>query len=209
MADDQSFDYMFKLLIIGNSGVGKTSFLFRYCDSTFTGLYQTTVGIDFKVKTVVRNDKLFKLQIWDTAGQERYRTITTAYYRGAMGFVLMYDITKMDSFLAVQDWSSQVKSYSWDNAQVVLVGNKSDLEDERVVSREQGEHLAEQLGLPFFETSAKIGSNVPEVFDRLVDLICEAMSKSLDNDPTLPRAGGQDDLLTDTPPQPETRGCKC
>lgn len=104
MADDQSFDYMFKLLIIGNSGVGKTSYLFRYCDSSFTGMYQTTVGIDFKVKTVVRNDKLFKLQIWDTAGQERYRTITTAYYRGAMGFVLMYDITKMDSFLAVQDW---------------------------------------------------------------------------------------------------------
>lgn len=104
MADDQEFDYMFKLLIIGNSGVGKTSFLFRYCDSSFTGNYQTTVGIDFKVKTVVRNDRLFKLQIWDTAGQERYRTITTAYYRGAMGFVLMYDITKTESFVAVQDW---------------------------------------------------------------------------------------------------------
>ena len=102
-----------------------------------------------------------------------------------------------------------MKSYSWDNAQVVLVGNKSDLEQERVVTREQGEQLAGQLGLPFFETSARLGWNVPEVFDKLVDLICDAMSKSLDNDPTLPRATGPDDLLTDSPPQPEARGCKC
>uniref|UniRef100_A0A8B9RTA0 small monomeric GTPase n=1 Tax=Accipiter nisus TaxID=211598 RepID=A0A8B9RTA0_9AVES len=101
---DQNFDYMFKLLIIGNSSVGKTSFLFRYADDTFTPAFVSTVGIDFKVKTVYRNDKRVKLQIWDTAGQERYRTITTAYYRGAMGFVLMYDITSEDSFNAVQDW---------------------------------------------------------------------------------------------------------
>uniref|UniRef100_A0A8C9FJ04 small monomeric GTPase n=1 Tax=Pavo cristatus TaxID=9049 RepID=A0A8C9FJ04_PAVCR len=101
---DQNFDYMFKLLIIGNSSVGKTSFLFRYADDTFTPAFVSTVGIDFKVKTVYRNDKRVKLQIWDTAGQERYRTITTAYYRGAMGFILMYDITSEDSFNAVQDW---------------------------------------------------------------------------------------------------------
>uniref|UniRef100_A0A8C9FKW5 small monomeric GTPase n=1 Tax=Pavo cristatus TaxID=9049 RepID=A0A8C9FKW5_PAVCR len=99
-----NFDYMFKLLIIGNSSVGKTSFLFRYADDTFTPAFVSTVGIDFKVKTVYRNDKRVKLQIWDTAGQERYRTITTAYYRGAMGFILMYDITSEDSFNAVQDW---------------------------------------------------------------------------------------------------------
>uniref|UniRef100_A0A671VSP5 small monomeric GTPase n=1 Tax=Sparus aurata TaxID=8175 RepID=A0A671VSP5_SPAAU len=90
---DQNFDYMFKLLIIGNSSVGKTSFLFRYADDSFSNSFVSTVGIDFKVKTVYRNDKRIKLQIWDTAGQERYRTITTAYYRGAMGFILMYDIT--------------------------------------------------------------------------------------------------------------------
>uniref|UniRef100_A0A3P8NFJ0 small monomeric GTPase n=1 Tax=Astatotilapia calliptera TaxID=8154 RepID=A0A3P8NFJ0_ASTCA len=102
-AADQNFDYMFKLLIIGNSSVGKTSFLFRYADDSFTSAFVSTVGIDFKVKTVFRNDKRIKLQIWDTAGQERYRTITTAYYRGAMGFLLMYDITNQDSFNAVQD----------------------------------------------------------------------------------------------------------
>lgn len=101
---EASFDYMFKILLIGNSAVGKTSFLFRYCDDTFTHAFVSTVGIDFKVKTVVRGSKRVKLQIWDTAGQERYRTITTAYYRGAMGFILMYDVTNEDSFSAVQDW---------------------------------------------------------------------------------------------------------
>ncbi|XP_005889108.2 ras-related protein Rab-3C [Bos mutus] len=102
-SSDQNFDYMFKLLIIGNSSVGKTSFLFRYADDSFTSAFVSTVGIDFKVKTVFKNEKRIKLQIWDTAGQERYRTITTAYYRGAMGFILMYDITNEESFNAVQD----------------------------------------------------------------------------------------------------------
>ncbi|KAE8632010.1 hypothetical protein XENTR_v10001394 [Xenopus tropicalis] len=145
-SSDQNFDYMFKILIIGNSSVGKTSFLFRYADDSFTPAFVSTVGIDFKVKTIYRNDKRIKLQIWDTAGQERYRTITTAYYRGAMGFILMYDITNEESFNAVQDWSTQIKTYSWDNAQVLLVGNKCDMEDERVVSSERGRQLAEHLG---------------------------------------------------------------
>lgn len=175
-AADQNFDYMFKLLIIGNSSVGKTSFLFRYADDSFTSAFVSTVGIDFKVKTVFRNDKRVKLQIWDTAGQERYRTITTAYYRGAMGFILMYDITNEESFNAVQDWCTQIKMYSWDNAQVVLVGNKMDLEEERVITTERGNRLAEQLGLDFFETSAKENINVKQVFDRLVDIICDKMS---------------------------------
>nr|XP_055095437.1 ras-related protein Rab-3D isoform X1 [Symphalangus syndactylus]XP_055095438.1 ras-related protein Rab-3D isoform X1 [Symphalangus syndactylus] len=145
-AADQNFDYMFKLLLIGNSSVGKTSFLFRYADDSFTPAFVSTVGIDFKVKTVYRHDKRIKLQIWDTAGQERYRTITTAYYRGAMGFLLMYDVANQESFAAVQDWATQIKTYSWDNAQVILVGNKCDLEDERVVPAEDGRRLADDLG---------------------------------------------------------------
>lgn len=178
-AADQNFDYMFKLLIIGNSSVGKTSFLFRYADDSFTSAFVSTVGIDFKVKTVFRNDKRVKLQIWDTAGQERYRTITTAYYRGAMGFILMYDITNEESFNAVQDWVTQIKTYSWDNAQVVLVGNKSDMQNERVVAYERGKQFAEHLGLEFFETSAKENINVKQVFDSLVDKICNKMSENL------------------------------
>lgn len=102
----------------------------------------------------------YRLFQQDTAGQERYRTITTAYYRGAMGFILMYDITNEESFNSVQDWITQIKNYSWDNAQVILVGNKCDMEEERVISTERGKQLADQLGVRFFETSAKENINV-------------------------------------------------
>ncbi|KAJ8380849.1 hypothetical protein SKAU_G00016270 [Synaphobranchus kaupii] len=198
---DQNFDYMFKLLIIGNSSVGKTSFLFRYADDCFTSAFVSTVGIDFKVKTVYKNDKRIKLQIWDTAGQERYRTITTAYYRGAMGFILMYDITNEDSFSAVQDWSTQIKTYSWDNAQVVLAGNKCDMEEERVVSTASGRMLAEQMGFQFLETSAKENVNVTQTFERLVDIICIHTAENPETDPAATTAT-PNAKLTDTPPAP-------
>ncbi|TGZ68191.1 hypothetical protein CRM22_004400 [Opisthorchis felineus] len=194
---DQNADYMFKILIIGNSSVGKTSFLFRYADDSFTSAFVSTVGIDFKVKTIFRQDKRVKLQIWDTAGQERYRTITTAYYRGAMGFILMYDITNEESFNAVQDWVTQIKTYSWDNAQVVLVGNKCDLADERAVSVDWGRRLAQQLGLEFFEASAKEDVNVRNVFERLVDLIFDKMADNPDNNPAIAGVTQKGAQLTD------------
>ncbi|KAK1803005.1 hypothetical protein P4O66_021546 [Electrophorus voltai] len=240
-AADQNFDYMFKLLIIGNSSVGKTSFLFRYADDSFTSAFVSTVGIDFKVKTVYRNEKRIKLQIWDTAGQERYRTITTAYYRGAMGFLLMYDITNQESFYAVQDWATQIKTYSWDNAQVILVGNKCDLEDDRLVATEDGQRLANELGdmpahththsythrigsqqtnfitsnlypttqtgFQFFEASAKDNINVKQVFERLVDVICDKMNESMDGEPS-PLANHKGPSLQDTPPAGQS-GCSC
>ncbi|MBN3282013.1 RAB3B protein, partial [Polyodon spathula] len=226
---DQNFDYMFKLLIIGNSSVGKTSFLFRYADDSFSNSFVSTVGIDFKVKTVYRNDKRVKLQIWvkqnhfdkndeykkwklfclaqDTAGQERYRTITTAYYRGAMGFILMYDICNEESFNAVQDWATQIKTYSWDNAQVILVGNKCDMEDERLVPAEKGRSLADQLGFEYFEASARENINVKQVFERLVDIICVKMSESVDTDPSMV-SGAKNTRLTDNPP-PLQQNCSC
>lgn len=206
-AADQNFDYMFKLLIIGNSSVGKTSFLFRYADDSFTSAFVSTVGIDFKVKTVFRNDKRIKLQIWDTAGQERYRTITTAYYRGAMGFLLMYDITNQDSFNAVQDWATQIKTYSWDNAQVILVGNKCDLEDDRIVPTEDSQRLAEELGFQFFEASAKDNINVKQVFERLVDVICEKMNESMEGDINLV-TNHRNQALKDSPSESHG-GCAC
>ncbi|XP_069915207.1 ras-related protein Rab-3D [Oryctolagus cuniculus] len=206
-AADQNFDYMFKILIIGNSSVGKTSFLFRYADDSFTPAFVSTVGIDFKVKTVYRHDKRIKLQIWDTAGQERYRTITTAYYRGAMGFLLVYDIANQESFNAVQDWATQIKTYSWDNAQVILVGNKCDLEDERAVPAEDGRRLADDLGFEFFEASAKENINVRQVFERLVDSICEKMNESLEPSSS-PGSNGKGPALGDAPPpQPSSCGC--
>lgn len=205
---DQHFDYMFKILIIGNSSVGKTSFLFRYADDSFTSAFVSTVGIDFKVKTVIRREKRMKLQIWDTAGQERYRTITTAYYRGAMGFILMYDVTNEESFNSVQDWVTQIKTYSWDNAQVILVGNKSDMEAERVVTYDRGKQLADQLGLEFFETSAKENINVKNVFERLVDIICDKMSDSLDSDQSMTNMN-KGTRLTDNPMPNNQNNCQC
>uniref|UniRef100_A0A6G1S7E1 Ras-related protein Rab-3 n=1 Tax=Aceria tosichella TaxID=561515 RepID=A0A6G1S7E1_9ACAR len=205
---DQHFDYMFKILIIGNSSVGKTSFLFRYADDSFTSAFVSTVGIDFKVKTVIRKEKRMKLQIWDTAGQERYRTITTAYYRGAMGFILMYDVTNEDSFNSVQDWVTQIKTYSWDNAQVILVGNKSDIERDRVISYDRGKQLADQLGLEFFETSAKENINVKNVFERLVDIICDKMSDGLEADQSMGNVN-RGARLTDNPTPNNQNNCQC
>ncbi|XP_023161753.2 ras-related protein Rab-3 isoform X2 [Drosophila hydei] len=145
----------------------------------------------------------------DTAGQERYRTITTAYYRGAMGFILMYDVTNEDSFNSVQDWVTQIKTYSWDNAQVILVGNKCDMEDQRVISFERGRQLADQLGVEFFETSAKENVNVKAVFERLVDIICDKMSESLDADPTLVGGSQKGQRLTDQPQGTPNANCNC
>ncbi|XP_014908067.1 ras-related protein Rab-3B isoform X2 [Poecilia latipinna] len=142
----------------------------------------------------------------DTAGQERYRTITTAYYRGAMGFILMYDITNEESFNAVQDWATQIKTYSWDNAQVIMVGNKCDMDVERVVPPEKGKHLADQLGFEYYEASAKENINVRQVFERLVDIICVKMSERVDVEaPVAP--GSKTTRLTDKPAQLPQKCC--
>uniref|UniRef100_G3NZN7 small monomeric GTPase n=1 Tax=Gasterosteus aculeatus TaxID=69293 RepID=G3NZN7_GASAC len=210
-SSDQNFDYMFKILIIGNSSVGKTSFLFRYADDSFTPAFVSTVGIDFKVKTIYRNDKRIKLQIWDTAGQERYRTITTAYYRGAMGFILMYDITNEESFSAVQDWSTQIKTYSWDNAQVLLVGNSATCGEDHILNKPpltSSHNPVSSSGFEFFEASAKDNINVKQTFERLVDIICEKMSESLDaGDPAVTGAK-QGPQLTEQPAPPH-QDCAC
>jgi len=215
-AADQNFDYMFKLLVIGNSSVGKTSFLFRYADDSFTSAFVSTVGIDFKVKTVFRQDKRVKLQIWDTAGQERYRTITTAYYRGAMGFILMYDVTNEESFSSVHDWMTAVKTYSCSSHKklpaVILVGNKCDVnDDERKIPYARGKDLADKLGVPFFETSAKSepgGINVRAVFEKLVDEICARLSEMTESN----SANGTENgikLEADKEDEPSGGGCSC
>ncbi|KAL7985080.1 hypothetical protein Chor_003650, partial [Crotalus horridus] len=143
----------------------------------------------------------------DTAGQERYRTITTAYYRGAMGFILMYDVTCEESFNTIQDWATQIKTYSWDNAQVILVGNKCDMEDERIIPIEKGKHLADQLGFDYFEASAKENINVRQVFERLVDIICEKMSESMESEASKATAGKNVRLIYQPPPLQQKCSC--
>ncbi|XP_016143633.1 ras-related protein Rab-3A-like [Sinocyclocheilus grahami] len=180
------------------------SYILKYIEQTYTVV----------CKTLVLHLFLFHLvHYWfvpsqDTAGQERYRTITTAYYRGAMGFILMYDITNEESFAAVQDWSTQIKTYSWDNAQVLLVGNKCDMDDERVVASERGRQLSEHLGFEYFEASAKDNINVKQTFERLVDIICEKMSESLDAADPAVTGAKQGPQLTEQPTAPH-QDCAC
>lgn len=138
--------------------------LLRFSDDTFTTSFITTIGIDFKVRTVELDGKRVKLQIWDTAGQERFRTITTAYYRGAMGILLVYDVTDESSFNNIRNWIRNIEQHASDNVNKILVGNKVDMDTKRVVSTAQGQKLADEYGMKFFETSAKTNQNVEQVF---------------------------------------------
>ncbi|CAN6180670.1 unnamed protein product [Urochloa humidicola] len=158
------YDHLIKLLLIGDSGVGKSCLLLRFSDDTFTTSFITTIGIDFKVRTVELDGKRVKLQIWDTAGQERFRTITTAYYRGAMGILLVYDVTDESSFNNIRNWIRNIEQHASDNVNKILVGNKVDMDSKRVVSTAQGQKLADEYGIKFFETSAKTNQNVEQVF---------------------------------------------
>ncbi|KAJ3670176.1 hypothetical protein LUZ60_010500 [Juncus effusus] len=159
------YDYLIKLLLIGDSGVGKSCLLLRFSDDTFTTSFITTIGIDFKIRTIELDGKRVKLQIWDTAGQERFRTITTAYYRGAMGILLVYDVTDESSFNNIRNWIKNIEQHASDNVNKILVGNKADMdESKRAVPTSRGQQLADEYGIKFFETSAKTNFNVEQVF---------------------------------------------
>eukprot|EP01031_Cornospumella_fuschlensis_P031831 gene31831-38489_t len=157
-------DYLFKLLLIGDSGVGKSCLLLRFADDTYTESYISTIGVDFKIRTIDLDGKTIKLQIWDTAGQERFRTITSSYYRGAHGIIVVYDTTDLESFNNVKQWLHEIDRYASDNVNKLLVGNKSDLTTKRAVSFEQAKEFADSLGIDFVETSAKNSSNVEKAF---------------------------------------------
>lgn len=160
-----------KLLLVGDSGVGKSCLLLRFVEDKFNPSFITTIGIDFKIRTIESKGKKIKLQVWDTAGQERFRTITTAYYRGAMGIVLIYDVTDSRTFENVENWYQTVTQHANDDAQIFLVGNKSDDEESRQVSKEQGQELASRLNIPFLEASAKTNDNVESIFYELASII--------------------------------------
>jgi len=158
------YDYLFKLLLIGDSGVGKSCLLLRFADDTYTESYISTIGVDFKIRTVELDGKTIKLQIWDTAGQERFRTITSSYYRGAHGIIIVYDITDVESFNNVRQWLFEIDRFASENVNKLLVGNKSDLVNKRVVTKETATEFSEGLSIPFLETSAKNSTNVEEAF---------------------------------------------
>lgn len=162
-----AYDYLIKMLLIGDSGVGKSCLLLRFSDDSFTPSFITTIGIDFKIRTIELDGKRIKLQIWDTAGQERFRTITTAYYRGAMGILLVYDVTDDKSFHNIRNWIRNIEQHASENVNKILIGNKCDLVDKKVIDTSRGQALADEYGIKFMETSAKNSINVDESFINL------------------------------------------
>ena len=163
--------------MIGNSGVGKSCLLIRFTDDTFSDSYVTTIGVDFKIKTLDIDSKSCKLQIWDTAGQERFRNIISSYYRGAQGIMLVYDITDLESFQNLNSWLIEIEKNASKNVYKILVGNKCDMENERKVTVEQGKDFADQYGMKFFETSAKDSTNVAEAFITMTKEVIKSSNK--------------------------------
>ena len=187
---NQEYDYLFKLLLIGNSSVGKSSLLYRFVDNSWDENFVPTIGVDFvriyinniyiqKLKTLEINGKKVKLQIWDTAGQERFKNITASYYRGGHGVLVVYDITDRESFTNLNSWLIEIEKNANKNVFKLLIGNKSDLESQRQVQFDEGKAFAESNGMKFIETSAKTDQKVKEAFETLTkEIIKDNLNKN-------------------------------
>lgn len=152
---NKDYEYLFKVILVGDSGVGKSCIMTRFTDDTYDNSHISTIGVDFKIRTLEVNDKVVKLQIWDTAGQDRFRTITSSYYRGSHGIFIAFDITNFESFENAELWLKEVKNYAKEDAVIYLIGNKIDMEENRVVLYKTAHEFAKSNGLIYMETSAK------------------------------------------------------
>ena len=176
-------DAKYKILILGDSTVGKTCFLTRYTDNTFQEEYLASIGMDYKIKSYEKEDgNSIKLYIWDTAGQDRFRSITRNYYKGADGIILIYDITNEESFNNVKHWINSIKEEAPDKVVIILVGNKVDDEENRKIKKENGEKISQEFKLPFFECSAKADINVNSAFEALIKKLIEINPKDKSGD---------------------------
>ena len=175
------YDHVFKILMVGDSGVGKSCMLLPFVDQEYNETYISTIGVDFRIKTVEMEGKKVKLMIWDTAGQERFRTITSSYYRGAQGVMIVYDVTSDRSFSNVKQWLSEIHRFAGENIEKVLVGNKSDQTSRKEVDYDTGKTLAEDLGIMFTETSAKNGNNIKQLFLSLASQILKNKQNTLND----------------------------
>ena len=192
----KSYDYLFKILLIGDSSTGKSSMLLRFADDEFSSDLGPTIGVDFKIRTMTIDGKVGKLQIWDTAGQERFRTITESYYKGAQGVVVVYDVSNPVSFKHVARWMEDVAKFTKPDAQVILAGNKTDLP--RRVSAAEARRFAEKLGVGYIETSAKTDTNITELFEAMG----RKLRKQLHSDDVLNRPQDKNLLHLQNPPPP-------
>ena len=170
--NNTGMDCVYKVLLLGDSTVGKTCILLKYTDKIFQETHMMTIGLDYRLKTMtLKSGKEVKLQIWDTAGQDRFRSITKNYYKGSHGIILIYDITSISTFENVKSWVSQIHEEISDKVVIYLVANKIDMEEERKIKKEEGIQLAEELGVPFIETSAKTGENIDDIFNDIIERI--------------------------------------
>ncbi|KAJ5070772.1 small rab-related gtpase [Anaeramoeba ignava] len=173
----QEYDYLFKIILVGDSGAGKSCLLIRYSDGKFSDSYVSTIGVDFRIKPIELNGKIFKLQIWDFAGTERFSMYTRNYFRGAHGIMILYDIANQNSFDNLKFWIQEIQEKAGDEVNIILIGTKSDLVSKRVIDTETGKKLAEQLGYSFFETSSKENININEAFESLTNQIYQRVKQ--------------------------------
>ena len=171
------FNYLLKYIIIGDSAVGKSNILTQYVYEKFSEEFQSTLGVEFAAKNAVIDNKIYRIQIWDTAGAENFRSITRAYYKNSVCAFIVYDITKRETFENVQVWLDDIKNQCPQTVLLVLVGNKLDLENERQISYEEGESFAQKNNMYFFETSAKTGVNIENLFLKSVETINERIQE--------------------------------
>ena len=173
----REYDHLFKLVLIGDSGVGKSCLLLRFADFSFQESYISTIGVDFRFRTVDIGDKKVKLQIWDTAGQERFRTITSAYYRGADGIITVYDVTNVESFENVKNWLKEVEDHASEDTCKLMIGNKNDCTN-KAVPYTKAKEMADSLNMPIIETSAKTSDNVEDAFVKMATVLLENAEKN-------------------------------
>ena len=209
MMEKKDYNYLFKILILGDSFVGKTNMLKRFLQNEFDMNTKETVGVEFGSKNfkMGENEDVIKAQIWDTAGQERYRSVTKAYYKGAKGALLVYDITRKSTFENIDNWLIDLRTNADKDILIILIGNKSDLVENREVSKEEAQTKAEQYNIAYLETSAKSGDNIAKAFTELVEQVYKANISTLQSDVHIEDCNGDGVNLNKDEEKTKKKGC--
>ena len=206
-----NYNYLLKFIIIGDAAVGKSNLLVRYTSGQFKEEYQLTIGVEFGSNNVIISDNTYRIQIWDTAGQENFRSITRSYYKNTACAIIVYEISNKKSFENISSWIEECKNTAPKSILMVLVGNKCDLEDNREVTEEEGREFAEKNGMLFFETSAKTGKNVEELFKQSVKVIDQKIKENyydLENDSCGIKKGNEEiNVVLETNLEKDKKGC--
>ena len=195
--EEENYEMMFKVVLVGDSSVGKTNIMSKYLKNEFHEDSKATVGVEFGSKQFTVEGHQVKAQIWDTAGQERYKAITSAYYKGAKGAFVVYDITRKQSFDSVDRWINDIKAAADKNLTIIIIGNKCDLEDQRQVNKEQGEEKAKSYEVAFMETSALSGENLDKAFDKMINEVFKKCHEEMTADVDIEAVGPSKDISLD------------